>query len=236
MAPQNVATIVGAVMQIAASVFVALVNSVPELINFVAGTLKNIGGYITSFGGNFLRNAATWIASVLVKIGTFGKDIIGKVKNLPNELLNIGRQLVTGLWNGINDKISWVKQKISNMGSQITSAIKKVFGIHSPSKIWKEQVGSMLALGIGEGFSDEMDEVKDDMAKAAAGLTTSMSAEVTAYGAQGAAIYEGTGNTYNGGTINVNVYGAEGQSVEALAEAVAVQLQILTGRREALYA
>ena len=236
MSPQNIATIVKAVLQIAAAVFVALVNCVPELIDFVVGVFKNIGGYIKAFGGDFLKNAATWIASVLVKVGTFAKDIVGKVKNLPSELLNIGKNLVTGLWNGINDKLSWVTNKIRGMGSSITSAIKKVFGIHSPSKIWKEQVGSMLALGIGEGFTSEMDNVKEDMAQAANGLTASMSTEVTAYGAQGAAVYEGGGNTYNGGAININVYGAEGQSVEALAEAVAIQLQILTGRREALFA
>ena len=234
--PHNMLKIINATLYLVGAIVMALVESLPEIGGVFVKLFENIKEGFVMFKDMALSKVAQWLSDVFNKAKSFGQNLINNFKQLPSKVLEIGKNLVTGLWNGINDKISWVKQKISNMGSQITSAIKKVFGIHSPSKVWKEQVGSMLARGIGEGFSDEMDGVKEDMAKAANGLTTSMSTEVTAYGAQGAAIYEGGGNTYNGGPININVYGAEGQSVEALAEAVAIQLQILTGRREMLYA
>ena len=234
MSPQNISTLVKAVLQIASAIFVALVNCVPELINFVIGIFTNIKGYVTQFGGDFLKNATKWIADVIVKVAQFSKSVVDKVKGLPGELLNIGKNLVTGLWNGISDKLSWVTNKIKNMGSSITSAIKKVFGIHSPSKVWRQQIGQNLGLSIGLGFSDVMNDVKDDMAEEMNGLTGNMTAEVTSN--TGSMMSGATTTNYNGGPININVYGAEGQSVDAIAEAVAYKLEDITRRTREVFA
>ena len=67
------------------------------------------------------------------------------------------------------------------------------------------------------------------------GLTGSMTAEVRAYGAQGAMLGDSTTN-YNGGNISINVYGAEGQNVNELAEVIAVKLENMTRRKGAIYA
>lgn len=234
MSPDNIKTLVGAVLQIAGAIFVALVNCVPELIEFVIGVFKNIKGYVTQFGGDFLKNATKWISDVIVKVAQFSKSVVDKVRGLPGELLNIGKNLVTGLWNGISDKLSWVTNKIKNMGSSITSAIKKVFGIHSPSKVWRQQIGQNLGLSIGLGFSDVMNDVKDDMAAEMDGLTGNMTATVQANGISDP-LAGSEVNTYNGGNISINVYGAEGQSIDALADKIAYKLEDLTRRKAAVF-
>lgn len=234
MSPDNIKTLVGAVLQIAGAIFVALVNCVPELIEFVIGVFKNIKGYVTQFGGDFLKNATKWISDVIVKVAQFSKSVVDKVRGLPSELLNIGKNLVTGLWNGISDKLSWVTNKIKNMGSSITSAIKKVFGIHSPSKVWRQQIGQNLGLSIGLGFSDVMNDVKDDMAAEMDGLTGNMTATVQANGISDP-LAGSEVNTYNGGNISINVYGAEGQSIDALADKIAYKLEDLTRRKAAVF-
>ena len=119
------------------------------------------------------------------------------------------------------------------MGSQITSAIKSVFGIASPSKVFAE-VGDFLAQGLGVGFESGMDDVESDMVDSMEGLTGNMTAEVSAYGAQGAAML-GNNSTYNGGAITINVYGAEGQDVNSLADVIAVRLEEMTTRKAAVY-
>ena len=48
-------------------------------------------------------------------------------------------------------------------GKAVLNGIKKVFGIHSPSTVFRDEVGKNLALGIGEGFTDEMANVTSDM-------------------------------------------------------------------------
>ncbi|GHV25065.1 hypothetical protein FACS189465_2800 [Clostridia bacterium] len=76
---------------------------------------------------------------------------------------SIGEDLVKGLWNGIKNVKDWIMGKISGFVSTITDGIKGFFGISSPSKVMRDQVGKNLALGIGEGFSDEMKAVTEEM-------------------------------------------------------------------------
>lgn len=285
--PDNIQKIIGAALTIIGAVVVALINAVPELINFVIGTIDNLSSLVADFlslivplvaGGltnviekvkewgtnvktfisNLINNIKTnfnnWITnlktafttgfdfiknkvqSIVDKVRNLVTNVINTIKELPERVVSIGRNLVSGLWSGISDKINWVKDRIYGMGSAITNAIKGVFGIASPSKIWRDQVGSMLALGLGEGFTEEMKSVSDDMTASMEDLTGSMSAEVNAYGAQAAATISGpTNNTFNGGSIAINVYGAEGQDVNALADVIAYKLEEMTRRREAVF-
>lgn len=213
------------------------VNKVKEWLNAAKTFLSNIGTNIRTGVVNFITNIklkiTSWISGVVSKIKEFGTNIINTIKELPSKVTSIGKNLVEGLWNGISDKISWVKNKISGMGSQITSAIKKVFGIASPSKLWRDQVGSMLALGLGEGFMSSMDDVEENMTAKLDKMTGSMTAEVSAYGAGGASVVGDT--NYNGGNVTINVYGAEGQDVNELAQIIAQKLDEMTRRKELVY-
>jgi phage-related protein len=188
----------------------------------------------TSFTNAFTA-IKTKVQSIINNIKTFVTNCINTIKELPQKVVNIGKNLVEGLWNGINDKIGWVKNKIAGMGTAITNAIKGVFGIASPSKVFAG-IGGYLAEGLGVGFENEMDDVKNDMVGSMEDLTGSMTADVTAYGAAGAAMYESTETNIKGGDITINVYGAEGQSVDDIAEAVAEKLEDMTRRKGAIYA
>lgn len=78
----------------------------------------------------------------------------------------LGGDLLEGLWNGIKNMGEWLKEKIRGLGSAITDALKAVFGIHSPSTVFRDEIGENLALGLGEGFEDEMADVEKRMQKA----------------------------------------------------------------------
>ena len=81
-------------------------------------------------------------------------------------MLNIGKNMVEGIWNGIKNAKDWVLDKIRGFGKSIVDGIKNIFGIHSPSTVFRDQIGNNLALGIGEGFSNTMKDVSSDMANA----------------------------------------------------------------------
>jgi phage-related protein len=179
---------------------------------------------------NFIRNSVSTIGN---KVRELMNSMINTLRELPSKVIEIGRNLVAGLWNGISDKIQWVKDRIYSMGSQIISAIKGVFGIASPSKVFAG-IGEYLAEGLGVGFDDGMSDVKKDIVGSMDNLTGNMTATVSAYG--NAAQTLGSTTNYNGGTITINVYGAEGQNVNELAEKVANKLGEMTQRRGAIYA
>ena len=70
-----------------------------------------------------------------------------------------GRELVTGLWQGIQENEDWLLQMIEGFTSGVTNAIKGFFGIASPSKK-TEWMGEMLTEGLAEGISNKTSSIK----------------------------------------------------------------------------
>jgi hypothetical protein len=77
--------------------------------------------------------------------------------------LDVGKQIIVGIASGLWEGIKKIDFK--GIGNSLLKGIKGVFGIKSPSTLFRDMVGKNLALGIGEGFGDEMSNVSDEMAK-----------------------------------------------------------------------
>ena len=108
----------------------------------------------------------------------------------------IGDMLIKGLWQGINNAKDWLIEKIGGFTNSVTNAFKDFFGIQSPSKLMRDEVGKFMAEGIGVGFTKEMDKVTEDMQKA---LPTTFDVTTTVASTQKAAV------SPIGGTIILNV-------------------------------
>jgi hypothetical protein len=76
---------------------------------------------------------------------------------------DVGSNLLKGLWEGLLSAKDWLWEKVKGLMSSLTDNIKSFFGIHSPSTLFEEQIGTNLALGLGEGFADTMADVSADM-------------------------------------------------------------------------
>jgi hypothetical protein len=74
-----------------------------------------------------------------------------------------GKNLVEGLWKGLSGSVSWIKNKIKGWVGDVTSYMKKLFGIASPSKLMRDMIGVNLVKGIGVGFDKEMPALKRDI-------------------------------------------------------------------------
>ena len=186
----------------------------------------------TSFSDG-LTAIRTKVSEIVEKVKGFVSDCITKISDLPTKALSIGTDLVKGLWNGISDKAQWCIDQIGQFGEKITNKVKKVFGVASPSKEFA-RIGGFLAEGLGVGWSDEISDVEKDMMRSANGLTASMTGTVSAVGISGASSLSGA--TVNNGGNTINVYAAEGQNVEELANIIAVKLDNMTRRKGAVYA
>ena len=77
---------------------------------------------------------------------------------------NTGKYLIEGLWDGIKGMASWVTDKIKGFATNILDNMKEALGIHSPSTLFRDEVGKNIALGVGEGFSSTMKDVSQEMA------------------------------------------------------------------------
>jgi phage-related protein len=121
----------------------------------------------------------TWLKETVAKVLLFGleakakaktaaKDIfdaiVNGIKNLPSKLASVGADMVKGLWNGINNMVGWVTDKIQSFGAGVLDGIKSFFGIHSPSRVFRDEVGKMLAEGLAVGVEKNADKPLDAIA------------------------------------------------------------------------
>lgn len=155
-----------------ASEFVSsIINFIKELPskiwNAIIGAIKRViewGGNLLSAGIEAARNLINGIWNTLCE--------------LPNKMLEIGKNIVTGIWNGICGAVGWLMNMIKDFAKGILDGIKSSLGIHSPSILFRDEVGRNLALGLGEGFVSTMDNVKNEMQKA---LPTSFGTRLNMY-------------------------------------------------------
>ena len=103
------------------------------------------------------------IPQLLSKLPQIISSMINGFANYYSKLGEVGLNLIKGLWGGISDAGSWIKSKISGFCDGIVGSIKGFFGIHSPSTLFRDEIGKNLALGVGEGFGDTMADVSADM-------------------------------------------------------------------------
>lgn len=69
---------------------------------------------------------------------------------------NIGKGIVEGIWKGISNGFSWIKNKITGWVGDVLGFFKNVLGIHSPSKEF-EVIGKMCVAGFDEGIEPMLD-------------------------------------------------------------------------------
>lgn len=106
------------------------------------------------------------VPSLLSKLPRVISSIVNVFLTLPAKMLKIGGDLIKGLWNGIKDVTSWLYSKIAGFAKGVVNKVKDIFGIHSPSTVFRDEIGKQLSAGIGEGFEDELDSVYKDMQRA----------------------------------------------------------------------
>lgn len=89
----------------------------------------------------------------------------------------IGANLVNGLRIGLTNK--WnntgpagLVGGIVSLARGLTSALKRAFGIHSPSRLWNKEIGQFLPPGIGLGMESAMPKLLSDASGMATDLTS----------------------------------------------------------------
>ena len=144
MMPELIPTIIDAILSI-----------IPILIDNLPLFIKAGWQLITGLLEGIIRSVPT-LLSYIPKIIS---SLFNYFKQMPKMALDIGINLIKGIWNGISNVTGWVLGKIKGFGKSILNGIKGIFGIHSPSTefAW---VGKMNAEGLIEGMDGMEKEVQ----------------------------------------------------------------------------
>lgn len=140
----------------------AILEMIPMLIDNLPLFIKAGGRLIIGLARGLL-NGIPILLSYLPKIGS---SMLNYFKKLPSMFVEIGGNIIKGLWNGIKNVKDWLFDKIKGFKDAVLNKFKSFFGIKSPSTLFRDEVGTYLAQGIGVGFTDEMKSVAEDMVHA----------------------------------------------------------------------
>lgn len=191
-------------------------NMIASAIEVGTRFLQNVVTFFSQLPGNimqWLMNALTNVAQWAVNLGQKGieaaKDLVNNVvkgiSELPGKLLNLGRQAVEGLWNGIMNAKDWLLGQIGSFVSGIIDGFTSAFKIGSPSRVMRDEVGRWITPGIADGITGNMGsltsamaEVKDIIAGQIDSVQTRVSAAICIDPAVPALAYAGG----YGGTTN----------------------------------
>ena len=141
---------------------------------------KNFVDALINFFKTIPIKIAIWLAKTIVKVEKFKrefpekakeaaknflKNLVDKLKEIPPKMLEIGKNIIDGIVNGMSNAIKNAKQAIKDFAGGITKGFKDALGIHSPSKVMKEQVGVQIANGVIEGIKSKKGAAKKSASK-----------------------------------------------------------------------
>ena len=113
-------------------------------------------------------------------VGEINKAIINGLGTMIKEAVNFGARIVQGIWQGIQSDWNWLVGKVKDFAKNILDGMKSALGIHSPSRLFEDQVGKNIALGVGEGFENNIKKVYRQMKTAVDFETQKLSANLSA--------------------------------------------------------
>jgi len=112
----------------------------------------------------------------------------------------IGKDLMAGIGKGITQGLTALLDTVKETAEKVVNGVKSFFGIHSPSTLFRDEIGLNMAAGIGVGFENEMDKVAKDMQNA---IPTDFD---TAINATASGVMSGNKTINNSSNTTVNYY------------------------------
>ncbi len=138
-----------------------------NILNSVVSTLSQMPGRISSAIQGAISAVAAWGSRMMQQGANAARQLVSAVvsgvSGLPGKMQEVGHNIVQGVWNGISNAAGWFKSKVNSFFSGIVDGVKGALGIHSPSTVFRDEVGRYMAQGAGVGFTEELDHVENEI-------------------------------------------------------------------------
>lgn len=141
---------VTAAINAVSGVISAVMNAISSTWSGIWNTVKNLASSAWNGITNTIRNGVNTVANTVNGIG--GK-IRGAFSNAGSWLVSAGNNIIQGLINGIKGAIGNAVAAVKGAASSIVNAAKSALGIHSPSRVFRDEVGKMIPAGLGVGVT-----------------------------------------------------------------------------------
>lgn len=142
----------------------AAINAVSGVVSSVMGSISAywsgvwnaVKGLVGSAWNGIASTVSNGVNNVLNTVKGIGGKIKGAFSGAGNWLLSAGNNIIMGLVNGIKNAIGAAVNAAKSAASNVVNAAKSALGIHSPSRVFRDEVGKMIPAGLGKGVEANM--------------------------------------------------------------------------------
>lgn len=167
-----------AISGVASSVWNGIKSAISSAINAVSSTISSVLSSIQSFfsnAWNSIRSAVSsaWsgitsavsngVSSMMSLISSIPSKIMGFFSGAASWLVSAGSNIIQGLINGITGAIGGAISAVKNAVGGIISGAKSLLGIHSPSTVFRDEIGGMIPPGLSEGVERKTPQAVDSV-------------------------------------------------------------------------
>lgn len=99
-------------------------------------------------------------AKIIASLAGLGEQILATFRALPGQMIQIGGDIIAGLWQGIQNKWEELKGGVAEIASGIKDTFTGFFDINSPSRVMAE-IGQFIMQGLGNGMESMRGQVVD---------------------------------------------------------------------------
>lgn len=144
----------------------AVLNFFKNLATNTGSTISNmvtsVINFVKNLATNFVNIISNMKTNVLNKMNEIKDGLINKIKSLPEQFTGIGKDIINGLIKGISAMTANAIESITGVVDGVVSTAKKLLGIHSPSRVFK-QIGLWTGEGLVIGLDSSAPEVNKAM-------------------------------------------------------------------------
>lgn len=181
----NVGQIVDAGIDLLVGLAQGLVNALPQLINQAPTIIGQLATAIISNLPKILQAGIKIITILATGLVQAIPQLIGKIPAIISQIKNaftsvnwgsVGMNIIKGIASGLTNAAGAIVDAAKSAASKALDAAKNFLGIHSPSRVFRDQVGKMMALGMGIGFEKNIPirSMSAGVQKAVSGLQRSV--------------------------------------------------------------
>lgn len=139
-----------------------LIEKIPIIIEKLINAIVNNLPKIIQMGITLIVKLAEGLIKAIPQLVSKIPQIIGALVSGFGQLLSnmwdVGKNIVEGIWNGIKNAKDWLLGKVKEWCGNILNGIKAFFGIHSPSRVMRDEIGKRLPQGVAVGIEADTDE------------------------------------------------------------------------------
>lgn len=187
----NVGQLVDAGINLLVGLAQGVVNALPQLINKAPTIIGQLAAAIISnlpkillAGIKILTILGTGLIQAVPQLISKIPSIISQVKNAFTSVDwgSVGMNIIKGIANGLKGAAGAIVEAAKGAAESALNAAKNFLGIHSPSRVFRDQVGKMMALGMGIGFERNIPvkSMSTGVQRAVAGLQKSVDVALSA--------------------------------------------------------